>query len=416
MPTEPSGHSQSTSRTDDVRESDVARPFKGFATRAIRIGQDPCRSTGSTIVPIYQTATFTQEAVGVTKGFDYSRSGNPTRRALEAALADLEGARFASAFGSGMAAANAAVVAFLRAGDHIVATRDIYGGTFRLFSDVLPRFGIETTYVDMNDLAATRAAVQPNTKLLWVETPTNPLLTLIDIRAVCGLRAPGQLVVVDNTFCSPYFQRPLELGADVVMHSTTKYINGHSDVVGGIVITDNAELAAQLALHQNAVGAVPGPQDAYLTLRGVKTLALRMREHERNAQAVAEWLSAHDDVSEVFYPGLRAHPQHALAKAQMHGFGGIVSLRVRGGGSRALELAKCTRVFNLATSLGGVESLICSPTTMTHGPVPADKKAELGITPDLLRLSVGIEDIGDIIADLDAALNASRAAAAYALA
>ncbi len=409
MPTEPSGHSQSTSRPLVDRESDVARPVKGFATRAIRIGQDPCRSTGSTIVPIYQTATFTQEAVGVTKGFDYSRSGNPTRRALEAVLADLEGARFGSAFGSGMAAANAAVMSFLRAGDHIVATRDIYGGTFRLFSDVLPRFGIETTYVDMADLAATRAALRPNTKLLWVESPTNPLLTLIDIRAICGVRRPGQIVVVDNTFCSPYFQRPLELGADVVMHSTTKYINGHSDVVGGVVITDNAELAAQVALHQNAVGAVPGPQDAYLTLRGVKTLALRMREHAANAQAVAAWLATRDDVGAVYYPGLEDHPQHALALRQMHGFGGVVSFRVRGESGRAHEVARRTRIFNLATSLGGVESLICSPAVMTHGSLPLAKKAELGITPDLLRLSVGIEDIEDIIADLEDALNATLA-------
>ncbi len=408
MPTEPSDHSQSTSPADLVGESDVARPLAGFATRAIRKGQDPCRSTGSTIVPIYQTATFTQEAVGVTKGFDYSRSGNPTRRALETALADLEGARFASAFGSGMAAVNGAIASFLRAGDHIVATRDIYGGTFRLLSDVLPRFGIETTYVDMADLAAVRAAVRPTTKLFWVETPTNPLLTLIDIRAICGLRRPGQIVVVDNTFCSPYFQRPLELGADVVMHSTTKYINGHSDVVGGIVITDDPDLAAQVAFHQNAVGAVPGPQDAYLTLRGAKTLALRMREHARNAQVVAEWLTTRDDVGAVYYPGLADHPQHALAKAQMHGFGGIVSFRVRGDASRAHEVAKRTRVFNLATSLGGVESLVCSPAVMTHGSLSVETKAAMGITPDLLRLSVGIEDIDDIIADLDQALHASR--------
>ncbi len=407
MPTEPSGHSQSTSAADSAAESDVARPFKGFATRAIRIGQDPCKSTGSTIVPIYQTATFTQESVGVTKGFDYSRSANPTRRALESALADLEGARFGSAFGSGMAAVNGATASFLRAGDHIVATRDIYGGTWRLLSNVLPRFGIETTYIDMTDLDATRAAIRPNTKLFWVETPTNPLLTLIDIPAVCALRRPGQLVVVDNTFCSPYFQRPLELGADVVMHSTTKYINGHSDVVGGIVITDDADLAAQVAFHQNAVGAVPGPQDAYLTLRGAKTLALRMREHERNAQAVAQWLTTRDDVSAVYYPGLADHPQHELAKRQMHGFGGIVSFRVRGEAGRAHDLARRTRIFNLATSLGGVESLICSPAVMTHGSLPLDKKTELGVTPDLLRLSVGIEDIDDIIADLQDALDAT---------
>jgi cystathionine beta-lyase/cystathionine gamma-synthase len=352
--------------------------------------------------------------VGVHQGFDYSRSGNPTRSALETQLADLEGARFGSAFGSGMAAAHGAVTAFVRAGDHIVATRDIYGGTFRLFSDVLPRYGIETTYVDMADLSAVRSAIRPNTKLLWVETPTNPLLTLIDIRAIAELRAPGQLLIVDNTFCSPFFQRPLELGADVVMHSTTKYINGHSDVVGGIVITDDPELHAQIAFMQNAVGAVPGPQDAYLTLRGAKTLALRMRAHAANAQAVAEWLTTRDDVSAVYYPGLPDHPQHALARAQMHGFGGVVSFRVRGEASRGLEVPKYTRVFNLATSLGGVESLICSPGVMTHGSVPLETKTAMGITPDLLRLSVGIEDIDDIIADLADALDTTLVHSAVA--
>jgi cystathionine beta-lyase/cystathionine gamma-synthase len=412
MPNDAFGHSQPLSRPC-TREADVAAPLpeRGFATRAIRTGQDPCKATGATIPPVYQTATFTLEEVGRTKGFDYSRSGNPTRQALEKQLADLEGARFASSFGSGMAAANAAVVSFLSAGDHIIATRDLYGGTHRLFSDVFPRFGITTTYVDMGDIEATRRAIQPNTKLFWVETPTNPLLKLIDIRAIVALRKPGQLVAVDNTFATPYFQRPLELGADVVMHSTTKYLCGHSDVVGGIVITDDADLAQQVAFHQNAVGAVPGPWDAYLTIRGAKTLAVRMREHARNAAAVADFLTQREDVSAVFYPGLASHPDHELAKAQMRGFGGVVSFRVRGGGARALDLATRTRIFNLATSLGGVESLICSPPTMTHGPVPLEQKLALGVTEDLLRLSVGIEEIDDLIADLAQALDASLAVA-----
>ncbi|MGB8265590.1 MAG: PLP-dependent aspartate aminotransferase family protein [Candidatus Velthaea sp.] len=405
MPTEPSVHSQSTSRAD-ARESDVACPVKGFATRAIRIGQDPDSATGSTIVPIYQTATFTQQSVGVHKGFDYSRSGNPTRTALEKQLADLEGARYGISFGSGMAAAHA-VTSLLSQGDHIVATREIYGGVHRLLTMVLPRHGITTTFVDMTDPAAVRAAVRPNTKLFWVETPTNPLLTIIDIPAIVALRKPGQLVAVDNTFLSPFLQRPLELGADIVWHSTTKYINGHSDVVGGVVVTSDDEVAAQIAFTQNAIGAVPGPQDAYLTLRGAKTLALRMREHVKNAQAVAEWLESRDDVSDVYYPGLRSHPQYELAKRQMAGPGGIVTFRVRGGDDRALAVASSTKLFNLAASLGGVESLICSPTSMTHGSIPVEEKIALGVTGDLLRISVGIEDLADLIADLDHALTSS---------
>ena len=414
MPNNAFGHSQPTSR-NVACEAAVAT--RGFATRAIRTGQDPCRVTGATIPPIYQTATFTQDAVGVTKGFDYSRSGNPTRLALERQLADLEGARFASAFGSGMAAANGASFSFLRAGDHLIATKDLYGGTHRLFSDIFPRYGITTTYVDMCDVAETRAAIRPNTKLFWIETPTNPLLRIVDIAAIAALKGPGQIVAVDNTFATPYWQRPLELGADVVMHSTTKYLGGHSDVVGGIAITDDPDLHAQIALQQNAVGAVPGPWDAYLTLRGTKTLALRMREHERNAHAVAHYLESRDDLEAVFYPGLASHPQHELAKRQMRGFGGIVSLRVRGGAQRALAIAKATKIFNLATSLGGVESLICSPWTMTHGPVPPERKVELGVTEDLLRLSVGIEDEADLLADLAYALDSTLAQArVYAVA
>ncbi len=390
---------------------------RGFSTRAIRSGQDPCAATGSTIVPVYQTATFTQESVGVTKGFDYSRSANPTRSALEKQLADLEGARYASAFGSGMAAANGASFSFLKAGDHIVATKDLYGGTHRLFSDVFPRYGITTTYVEMCDIGETRAAIQPNTKLFWVETPTNPLLKIIDIAAIVALKAPGQLVVVDNTFATPYWQRPFELGVDVVMHSTTKYLGGHSDVVGGVVISDDPEIHRQVAFQQNAVGAIPGPWDAYLTLRGAKTLALRMREHERNAHAVAHFLETRDEISDVYYPGLPSHEHHELAKKQMRGFGGIVSFRLRGGGEAAHAFARSTQIFNLATSLGGVESLVCSPWSMTHGSMPAELKTELGLTQDLLRLSVGIEDEADLIADLGQALDATRVAASnYAVA
>ncbi len=414
MPNHAFGHPQPTSRTQSERsdrtgEAAVApQNRRGFATRAIRTGQDPCSATGSTIVPVYQTATFTQSSPGVTKGFDYSRSGNPTRAALERQLADLEGARYGCAFGSGMAAVNGAL-ALLRAGDHVVATKDIYGGTYRLLSDVLPRYGIETSYVDMCDLDATRAAIRTNTKAFFIETPTNPLLRIIDIAAICALKRPGQYVVVDNTFATPYLQRPIELGADVVAHSTTKYLNGHSDVVGGIVISDDPAIAAEIAFHQNAIGAVPGIWDAYLTMRGAKTLALRMREHQRNARAVAEFLSERDDVAEVFYPGFTSHPHHELARRQMRGFGGVVSFRPRGDARRAIDICESLRVFNLATSLGGVESLICSPTTMTHGSVPAERKAELGITDDLLRLSVGIEDEADLLADLAQALDASAA-------
>lgn len=377
---------------------------RGFSTRAIRTGQDPCSATGATIVPVYQTATFTLPEVGVTKGFDYSRTINPTRSALEAQLADLEGARFGCAFGSGMAAV-AGATAPLRSGDHIVATLDIYGGTHRFFTKVLAKYGITTTFVDMCDLRAVAAALRPNTKLFWIETPTNPLLKIIDIAAIAELKQPGQYVAVDNTLVSPFFQKPLALGADVVMHSTTKYICGHSDVVGGIVITDNPELHAEIAFHQNAVGAIPGPWDAYLTLRGAKTLAMRMRAHEDNAFTIASYLTQRSDIAEVFYPGLPTHPHHELARKQMSGFGGIVSVRVQGGAARAKAIARGTKIFNLATSLGGVESLICSPSVMTHASLTDAERRELGITGDLLRLSVGVEDAPDLVDDLACALN-----------
>jgi cystathionine beta-lyase/cystathionine gamma-synthase len=387
---------------------------RGFATRAIRSGQDADPATGATITPIYQTATFTLEEIGKTKGgFDYGRSINPTRRALEKQLAALENGRFGVAYASGMAACFAAASA-LRAGDHIVAPKDIYGGTYRLFSGVLARYNIETTYVDMADLEATRKALRPNTKLIWVETPSNPMMVLTDIAGVVALRQPGQVIVADNTFCSPFFQRPLDLGVDVVVHSTTKYIAGHSDLIGGILVTNDPAINTEAVWHQNAIGAVPGPQDAFLTIRGAKTLALRMREHERNAMAIATWLERRDDVSAVYYPGLPSHPQHELAKRQMSGFGGILAFRPRGGAARAYALARQTRIFQLATSLGGVESLICSPEVMTHASMPEPLRKELGITGDLLRLSVGIEDLDDLLADLAAALDAVPAEPARA--
>jgi cystathionine beta-lyase/cystathionine gamma-synthase len=381
-----------------------------FATRAIHAGQDADPATGATIVPIYATSTYTLDEVGVTKGFDYSRTINPTRLALERQLAALEGGKHGYAFGSGMAATSA-VMNLLSSGDHVVVGDDLYGGTYRLFSKVLVRYGLEFSYVDMTDLAAVRAAIRPNTKLFWLETPTNPLLKLVDIAAIVALRAPGQIVAVDNTFASPYFQSPLALGADVVVHSTTKYIGGHSDVVGGVAITNDDALAEVIKFHQNAVGGVPGPFDTFLTMRGAKTLALRMREHERNAIAVAAFLAERDDVATVLYPGLPSHPQHELAKRQMRGFGGMVSFTLRGPESRALEFAKHTRLFSLAESLGGVESLLCHPARMTHGSIPKEERERRGVTDGLLRLSVGIEGIDDLIADLRGALDATRALA-----
>ncbi|HKU66461.1 MAG TPA: aminotransferase class I/II-fold pyridoxal phosphate-dependent enzyme [Candidatus Baltobacteraceae bacterium] len=381
---------------------------RGFATRAIRSGQDPCSATGSTIVPVYQTATFTLSDVGVTKdGFDYSRTANPTRRALETQLADLEGAAFGCAFGSGMAAI-AGAASLLRAGDHIVATLDIYGGTHRFFTQVLSRYGITTTFVDMCDLQAVQNAIRQNTKLFWIETPTNPILKIVDIKQIASLKRPGQVVVVDNTLCSPFLQQPLALGADIVVHSTTKYICGHSDVVGGIVVTDDPELHKEITFHQNAVGAIPGPWDAYLTLRGAKTLALRMRAHEANAFALANYLALRDDVAQVYYPGLPSHPQHELARSQMKGFGGIVSARLRGGAQRARAVARSTQIFNLATSLGGVESLVCVPATMTHASLTDEERADLGITDDLLRFSAGIENRADILSDVARALDSAQ--------
>ncbi len=377
-----------------------------FATRAVHVGQEADPTTGATIVPIYATSTYTQSAVGEHKGYDYARVSNPTRRSLEQQLAALEDARHCVAFGSGLAAENA-ITSLLSAGDHVVVSDDTYGGTYRLFTKVLERFGLESTFVDMTDLAATRAALRPNTKMIWLETPTNPMLRLIDIPALAALKAPGQLIVVDNTFCTPYFQSPLALGADLAVYSTTKYVSGHSDALGGAVMTNDDAVADELRFLHKTLGAVLSPFDAFLTSRGVKTLAIRMREHEHNAHAVATFLSERDDVTRVYYPGLPSHPQYELARKQMRGSGGIISLTLRGPESRALEVARRTTLFSLAESLGGVESLINHPARMTHGSIPKDERDRRGITDGLLRLSVGIESAHDLIADLRQALDAT---------
>ena len=370
-----------------------------FSTKAIHVGQEADPATGATIVPIYQTSTYTQARVGEHKGFDYSRTINPTRLALERQLASLEDARYASAFSSGMAATSA-VINLLSSGDHVVVGDDLYGGTYRLFERVFARYGLDFTYVDMRDLTAVASAVRPNTKLFWIETPSNPLLNIVDIAAIAALRRPDQVVAVDNTFATPYFQQPLSLGAQIVVHSTTKYVGGHSDVVGGVAITDESDLFEQIKFAQNAAGGVPGPHDAWLTMRGAKTLAIRMREHALNAGLIAEFLESRDDVERVYYPGLRSHPQHELARRQMSGFGGMLSFTLKGGAQRALDFAGTLRYFSLAESLGGVESLICHPARMTHGSIPKQVREARGVTDELLRLSVGIEDVDDLIEDL----------------
>jgi cystathionine beta-lyase/cystathionine gamma-synthase len=370
-----------------------------FSTKAIHVGQEADPATGATIVPIYQTSTYTQARVGEHKGFDYSRTINPTRLALERQLASLEDARYASAFSSGMAATSA-VINLLSSGDHVVVGDDLYGGTYRLFERVFARYGLDFTYVDMRDLTAVASAVRPNTKLFWIETPSNPLLNIVDIAAIAALRRPDQVVAVDNTFATPYFQQPLSLGAQIVVHSTTKYVGGHSDVVGGVAITNESDLFDQIKFAQNAAGGVPGPHDAWLTMRGAKTLAVRMREHEHNAGLIAEFLESRDDVERVYYPGLRSHPQYELARRQMSGFGGMLSFTLKGGAQRALDFAGTLRYFSLAESLGGVESLICHPARMTHGSIPKQVREARGVTDELLRLSVGIEDVDDLIDDL----------------
>ncbi len=379
-----------------------------FATKAIHVGQAADPATGATVVPIYQTSTYTQEEIGRHKGYEYSRTGNPTRAALEQCLASLEEGDYGLAFASGLAATSA-VLSILRPGDHMVAAADLYGGTYRLFEQVYRPMGISFTYVDGRDPGQFDQAITATTKLVWVETPTNPLLQLVDIQAVAEIcRALGVVLAVDNTFATPYFQRPLALGADIVVHSTTKYIGGHSDVVGGAVVTSNEDIYRAVKFYQNAAGGVPGPFDAWLTLRGLKTLAVRMRQHEENAFQVAEYLAQHPLVEVVYYPGLADHPQHELAKKQMSGFGGMVTFLLRGGRDEANRFVKSLQFFSFAESLGGVESLACYPPTMTHGSIPVEERESRGITDGLIRLSVGIEDIEDLIADLDRALQASH--------
>jgi len=381
--------------------ADAPSEGPAFETRAIHGGQPPDPSTGAVITPIYQTSTFAQSSVGEHQGYDYSRSGNPTRTALEDCLAGLEGASHGSAFASGLAAEDA-VLRLLDPGDHVLIGNDFYGGTYRLLSQVHTRVGIGCTPVALTE-ADLLAAWQPNTRMVWVETPSNPLLNIADIAALAEL-AHGRdaLLVVDNTFATPYLQRPLERGADVVIHSTTKYLGGHSDVVGGFVGMSDDELAERIAFLQNATGAVPGPFDCFLVLRGVKTLAVRMDRHCDNAVQVAEMLAGHPMVDRVYYPGLPAHEGHDTARQQMRRFGGMVSFTVRGGESQALAVAKSTSVFTLAESLGAVESLIEHPARMTHASLSG---SSLAIDPALLRLSVGIENIDDLLADLQAALD-----------
>jgi cystathionine gamma-lyase len=375
-----------------------------FATRAIHVGQDPDPATGATIVPIYQTSTYTQEAPGQHKGYEYSRTGNPTRTALEECVAALEGAEHGLAFASGLAATTA-VMSLLSPGDHVVAGDDLYGGSYRLFDKVLQKSnGLDFTFVDTTDPTSVEKALRPETRMLWIETPTNPMLTLSDIEKLSEMaHARGATVAVDNTFASPYFQRPLALGADIVVHSTTKYMGGHSDVVGGAAVTSDPDMHERMAFYQNAAGGVPGPFDSWIVLRGLKTLAVRMRQHEENALAVARFLQNHPQVDTVNYPGLPTHPQHDLAKRQMSGFSGMVSFTLKGGAEAAYAAVQKTQVFHFAESLGGVESLITHPATMTHAAIPKEQREARGVTDGLLRLSVGIEDAEDLVADLDQA-------------
>ncbi|HEU4486103.1 MAG TPA: PLP-dependent aspartate aminotransferase family protein [Povalibacter sp.] len=382
-----------------------SRPL-GFATRCIHAGQAPDPSTGAVMPPIYTTSTYAQSSPGVHKGYDYSRTRNPTRNAWERCIADLEGGVRGFAFASGMAATST-VIELLDAGSHIVATDDLYGGTFRLFERVRRRTAnLDITFSDLATVDALNAAIRPNTRLIWIETPTNPTLRLVDIAQVAEYaRKRGILTVVDNTFASPWVQRPLELGADIVVHSATKYLNGHSDMVGGVAVAANAELADKIGFLQNAVGSISGPFDSFLALRGLKTLPLRMRQASESSLEIAQWLEKHPNVTRVLYPGLPSHPQHALAKRQMkNGFSGIVTFFVKGGMEESRRFLERLRIFTIAESLGGVESLVDHPGLMTHASIPPEKRQALGIDDALIRLSVGIEDTEDLIADLDEAL------------
>jgi cystathionine gamma-lyase len=385
--------------------ADDARDW-GLGTRAIHAGQHPDPSTGAVMTPIYATSTYAQSSPGVHQGFEYSRTHNPTRFAYERCIAGLEGGSRGFAFASGLAATST-ILELLDSGSHVICMDDVYGGTYRLFERVRRRSaGLDFSFVDLTDPAAFEAAIRPNTRMVWVETPTNPMLKIVDLRAIAAIaKKHGLLMVADNTFASPILQRPLEHGADIVMHSATKYLNGHSDMVGGIaVVGDDTELAEKMAFLQNSVGAVQGPFDSFLALRGLKTLHLRMRAHCENAQALAEWLQTHPAIEDVIYPGLKTHPHHALAARQMDGFGGIVSIRIKGGYAGAQRFCERTHLFTLAESLGGVESLVNHPAVMTHASVPPERRAVLGIHDDLVRLSVGVETLDDLRRDLQQAL------------
>lgn len=379
----------------------------GIGTKAIHAGQSPDPSTGAVMVPIYATSTYAQASPGEHQGFEYSRSHNPTRFAYERCVAELESGTHGYAFASGLAATST-VLELLDSGAHVICMDDVYGGTYRLFERVRRRSaGLEFSFVDLNNLDAVKAALQPNTKMIWCETPTNPLLKLVDIRRLAEFaKANGLLLAVDNTFSSPVLQRPLELGADIVMHSATKYLNGHSDIVGGMLVVKDAALAEQMTFLQNAIGSVQGPFDSFLALRGLKTLHLRMKAHCENAQFIAEKLEAHPAVEKVAYPGLTSHPQHALAKVQMHGFGGMVSVWLKGGFPEAKRFMERLELFTCAESLGGVESLANHPAVMTHASIPEERRNALGVTGNLVRLSVGVEDAVDLWSDIQRALSA----------
>lgn len=377
----------------------------GMGTKAIHAGQSPDPSTGAVMMPIYATSTYAQASPGQHQGYEYSRSHNPTRFAYERCVAALESGTHGYAFASGLAATST-VLEMLDAGSHVICMDDVYGGTYRLFERVRRRSaGLEFSFVDLNDLDAVQAALQPNTKMIWCETPTNPLLKLVDIARLSAFAKTNKLLLaVDNTFCSPILQRPLELGADLVMHSATKYLNGHSDIVGGMIVVNSPELAEQMTFLQNAVGGIQGPFDSFLALRGLKTLHLRMKAHCENAQFIAERLEAHPAVEKVAYPGLASHPQHALAKTQMHGFGGMVSVWLKGGFPEAKRFMERLELFTCAESLGGVESLANHPAVMTHASVPVERREALGVTGNLVRLSVGVEDVTDLWSDIQQAL------------
>ena len=376
----------------------------GFLTDSIHAGQTADPTTGAVITPIYQTSTYAQEELGVSKGFDYGRTINPTRVALENNIAALEKGKFGLAFSSGMSAIQA-IAGLLSAGDHVIVSNNVYGGTFRFFDKIMRRYGLTFSWVDTSDLKNISAAVTKDTKMIYVETPTNPMLTITDLKGVAEIGKKHKFItVVDNTFMSPYFQRPLEFGIDIVLHSTTKYINGHSDVIGGIIVTNGQELHDKLRFLQNAIGGVPSPFDCWLVMRSTKTLALRMRQHNDNAIQMANFLNGHNKVKKVYYPGLASHPQYELAKKQMSGFGGMISIEL-GSLENGKNLLRNVKIFALAESLGGVESLICHPASMTHGSIPLEDRLKLNLTDGLVRLSVGCEDAEDLINDIKSALD-----------